>query len=442
MKVTSNNHDKVSARLTVSVEKNDYKDKVEQTLKEYAKKANIPGFRKGKAPLSMIKKQHEAGVAYEEINKMITQALYGYIADNKLKIVGQPVPQPVDDLDLNADEISVDFEIGFEPEFEPDLASYEETHYKVEAQDKEINQSIDNMRKRFATKIPQDKVAKNSNVVVKITDVVAEGEEAGFDPKTPTIKEESKEAFALLKGKKAGGSIKVEKAELEKNEELSKSLGFYEGQVEKIKGTEIEIVINEVYEQQLAEIDQDLFDKVYGKGVIKSEEELRERVKKELDDYFQQNADVFFVNNVLEKIVAEKDIVLPEEFLIKWLQFSNENITTPEQAKEIFDKQQEQMKRQIIEGKLRIKYDIKVDYQEVLEQAELYLRNQFAVYGVHTLSEDQIKQYAVGMIKDKEQANRFSSEVAVTKIKDVVLDKAKKKEKKVSYDEFVKEMEK
>jgi trigger factor len=146
MNVTATNHDEVSALLTVTLEKSDYKEKVEKQLINYAKNAQVPGFRKGKVPLSMVRKQYEAGIAYEEINKQISDALNNYVNENKLRLVGQPVPQPVNDFNHNADSLSVAFEVGYEPEFTVDLTKYEAPHYKVEASDKEISTSVENMQ--------------------------------------------------------------------------------------------------------------------------------------------------------------------------------------------------------------------------------------------------------------------------------------------------------
>ena len=147
MNVTATNHDEVSALLTVTLDKSDYKEKVEKQLLNYAKNAQVPGFRKGKVPLSMVRKQYEAGIAFEEINKQVSEALNGYINDNNFRLVGQPVPQPVEQLDHNAEQLTVAFEIGYEPEFTIDLSKYEAPHYKVEASDKEIGLSIENMQK-------------------------------------------------------------------------------------------------------------------------------------------------------------------------------------------------------------------------------------------------------------------------------------------------------
>ena len=162
-----------------------------------------------------------------------------------------------------------------------------------------------------------------------------------------------------------------------------------------------------------------------------------EKVKSELDEYFQQNDDVYFVNKVLEQINEKEEVQLPETFLVKWLVFSNQNITSEEQAKEILEAEKKQIKYQIIEGKLMSDNDIKIDYAEVLAQAEQLVRNQLAIYGIHHLSDEEIQKYAVEMLKDQEQVRQVSSEVAMTKLKDIILEKATKKETKISHDEFL-----
>ncbi|HAV02587.1 MAG TPA: trigger factor, partial [Chryseobacterium sp.] len=428
MNVTATQHDDVSALLTVTLEKSDYKDKVEKQLINYAKNAQVPGFRKGKVPLSMVRKQYEAGIAFEEINKQVSEALNNYVNEHKLRLVGQPVPQPVDDLNHNAEQLTVAFEIGYEPDFTVDLSQYEAPHYKVEASDKEINQSIENMQKRFAEQQPQDAIGDDSHVALEISQVVEEGAEGEHHhaPKNVTIDSSKKEAFQLVKDLKMDGSVKVSKEELQKNEELAKELGFSKEEVEHLHHDEIEVKVKDFYGLKLAELNQELFNKVYGEDTVKSEEELREKVKTELDEYFQQNADVHFVNQILAQINEKEEVKLPETFLVKWLVHSNEQVQTEEQAKEILEAEKNQLKNQILEGKLMNDNDIQIDYADVLAQAEQLVRNQLAIYGIHHLPDEEVQKYAVEMLKEQEQVRQISSEVAMAKLKDVILEKAKK----------------
>ncbi|WP_284461968.1 trigger factor [Chryseobacterium sp.] len=444
MKVTAQNHDDVSALLTVTLEKSDYKEKVEKQLINYAKNAQVPGFRKGKVPLSMVKKQYEAGIAFEEINRQVSDALNNYVNENKLRLVGQPVPQPVNEFDYNADQLEVAFEVGYEPAFTIDLAKYEAPHYKVEASEKEITKSIENMQKRFAEQVPQDKITKDSYIALEVSQVVEEDAEGEHHhhPKNITVTAENKEAFKLVKALKMDGSVKVTKETLAGDEELAKELGFSKEEVEHLHHNEVEVKVKDFYSLNLAELNQDLFDKVYGEGNIKSEDELKEKVKTELDEYFQQNADVHFVNKVLEQVTEKEEVALPETFLVKWLMFSNQNIQSEEQAKEILEAEKNQLRYQIIEGKLMTDNEINLDYADVLAQAEQLVKNQLAIYGIHHLGEEEIQKYAVEMLKDQEQVRQISSEVAMAKLKDVILEKSSKKETKISHDEFLEELKK
>ncbi|MGA9212690.1 trigger factor [Kaistella sp.] len=444
MNVTATNHDEVSALLTVTLDKSDYKDKVEKQLHNYAKNATVPGFRKGKVPLSMVRKQYEAGIAFEEINKQVSDALNNYVTDNKLRLVGQPVPQPVDALDHHAEQLSVGFEVGYEPEFTIDLAKYEAPHYKVEASEKEIGQSIENMQKRFAEQVPQDAIAEDSTIALEVSQVIEEGAEGEHHhaPKTFTIDATRKAAFELVKALKKEESVKVSKADLEKNEELAKELTFSKEEVEHLHHDQIEVKVQDFFGLNLAELNQDLFDKVYGEGTIKSEEELKDKVKTELDEYFQQNADVHFVNKILAQINEKEEVKLPETFLVKWLMFSNEHVTSEEQAKEILEAEKNQLKYQILEGKLMNDNEITLDYADVLGQAEQLVRNQLAMYGIHHLPDEEVQKYAADMLKDQEQVRQISSEVGMAKLKDVILEKATKKETKISHDEFLEELKK
>ena len=444
MNVTATNHDEVSALLTVTLDKSDYKEKVDKQLMNYAKNAQVPGFRKGKVPLSMVKKQYEAGIAFEEINKQVSEALNNYVNENKLRLVGQPVPQPVDELDHNAEQLSVGFEVGYEPDFTIDLSKYEAPHFKVEASDKDINQSIENMQKRFAEQVPQDAIGDDSHVALEISQVVEADAEGSHNhpPKNVVVNLEKKAAFELVKSLKKDESVKVSKEELQKNEDLAKELGFGKEETEHLHHNEIEVKVKDFYGLNLAEINEELFNKVYGEGTVKTEEELRTKVKSELDEYFQQNADVHFVNKVLEQINTKEEVKLPETFLVKWLLHSNPEINDEARAKEILESEKNQLKFQILEGKLMNDNDIKLDYQDVLSQAELLVRNQLAMYGIHHLSDEEVQKYAIEMLKDEEQVRQISSEVGMAKLKDVILAKATKKETKISHDEFLEEIKK
>lgn len=444
MNVTAQNHDEVSALLTVTVDKADYKTNVEKQLHNYAKNAQVPGFRKGKVPMSMVRKQFEAGASIDEINKVVSEALNNYIKEQDLVLIGQPVPVPVDDVDLQAESIDLSFEVGYEPKFSIDLSSYEAPHYKVEAGEKEIMTSIENMQRRFSERETVEKAGKDSFFALSVEQVVEEDAEGEHHhhPNQVSVDKNGKELYDLVKGLKVDESITVKKADIQGNEELGKQLGFSKEQAEHLHHDEVKVTVTEIYNLKLHELNQTLFDNVYGEGKINSEEELKAKVKEELDEYFQQNADVHFVNKVIEQINEKENVVLPEAFLRKWLMFSNQNITSEEQAKEVLEAEKEQVKAEIIQGRLMKDNDINIDFSDILAQSEQIVRNQLAMYGIHHLPDEEIQKYAGEMLKDQEQVRQISGEVGMAKLKDVILEKATKKVSEISHDEFLEEIKK
>lgn len=442
MNVTKTNHDDVSALLTITLNKADYKEKVDESLSSYAKRATIPGFRKGKAPISLIKKQYEEAVTLEEINKQVSEALNKYTTDNNIRLLGQPIPQESQELDFNAEEVSVSFEIGFEPEFDIDLSKYSAEYFKVEASDKEIQKSVGNMQKRFAEKIAKSKATKNSHINFEVSEVVEEGEKATHKPKFLSATQENKAIFALIKDLKTDDSKEVSVEELTANDnELAKELGFHDIEITHFKGEKFKVTVKEIFELKDAELNQDLFDKIYGKDEIKSEEELKARVKSELDEFFQQNSDAVFVNKILEQIYKEDFLIVPEDFLVKWVMYSNADIKDEAQAKQIIENEKSFLKTQMVENKLRTKHDIQYDFEEVLNHAKISFRNQLMSHGVHHIGDAELHKYVLEMLRDREQMRRYSSEVLLVKIRSIVLEKASKTEKEISYDEFMKEIQ-
>ncbi len=437
MNITATQHDDVSALVNINLDKADYKEKIDKTLINYAKTAQMPGFRKGKVPLSIVKRKYEAGVAFEEINKIISDALNQYITDNKLRLIGRPVPVPSNELNYEADSLQVGFEIGYEPEIEIEVEKFSATHYVVEASDKEVAKSIENMQKRFATQEAQDTITDESFVTLTINKTDEETAENEEPLQLLIGKEKFPHIFGLIQDLKMNEKKEISIQEILDSEELSKEFSLPSKITDSPDGT-ILVEVSDFHKAIPAEINQDLFDKVYGKDVITSEENLKERVKTELDEYFQQSADVLFVNKVIEKIVKETEVKLPEEFLVKWLIFSKEGTISEDNAREILAKEKEIIKAQIIEGMLLNSNGIQLEFEDVLQQAELMIKNQLAMYGMHDLPEEEVRKYAVEHLKDEERAQQMGKEVAMMKLKEAIMEKAQKEDQVVSHDEFQK----
>jgi trigger factor len=437
MNITVKNHDEVSALLTVTVDRADYATKVEKALINYAKNATVPGFRKGKAPMSMIKRQFEEGLAFEEINKIVSEGINTHLDENKIRLVGQAIPVPVDEFNIHGEQINVSFELGFEPEFSVDLAKFEAPLYKVTASDKEINESISNMQKRFANQESQEAIADDSHIELALTPITAEPTEETLEEMPVTVSILQKEAFEKIKTVEADKKISLSVEDLQANEELAKQLNINPEVLAQNNFTGINVDIKNIYKLIPAELNQDLFDKVYGEGEVSSEDELKAKIKTELDEYFQDNANNFYSNTILERIAKETEIKLPETFLVKWLLHSNQNIRTEEQAQEILVKEKQIIKQQIIESRLFAENEIKIDYSDIIAQAEASVRNQLAMYGMHNLPDEQVQQFASEILKQEQQVRQIQADIVANKLKDVVLEKATKKEEVISHEDFI-----
>jgi len=436
MNITRENHDDVSALLTLTLDKVDYRENVEKTLLKYSKTANVPGFRKGKVPLSFIRKQYEAGVVYEEINKQVSEGINKYITENKLRLLGQAIPQTMEELDLNKDSLDFKFEIGFEPDISIDISKYEAPFYSVEATEEDIEENIKYMRERYAKQTPVDEADEDTFISVKIspTNEIEDHKDPDF-PKYATINKDNKEAFELLRGKKLGDKLIVSKKELQ-NEGLAEYFHI-DADSEKIDDSGINLIVEQLYNLELDELNQEFFDKIYGKDTVKSEEEFREKIKSEIEKSLNKTSEIYFFNKIIEKIVEEEEIKIPENFLIKWIMHSDDKIKSEDDAKNVLVDEIQKIKYQIVQGSLALDNNINVEYNDILEHSKENIKHQLEMYGIFDAKDEEIQKYAVESLKDQEQLRHKYLDVATEKLKVLILEKAVKKEEKVSKKDFM-----
>jgi len=435
MNITRESHDEVSALLTLTLDKADYKKNVEETLLKYSKNATIPGFRKGKVPLSLIRKQYEAGMVYEEINKKVSEGLNKYMSENNLRLLGQAIPQPIEELDYSKDSLDFKFEIGFEPEINIDISKYEAPYYTVESTKEDIDENIKYMRERFAKQLPIDNANENTFISVKINPSdEAETQENSNSPKYATINKDNKEAFELLKEKKVGDKLVLGKKELQ-----SKDLAdnFHIHNLDEIDDSGIIIVVEQLYNLELDDLNQEFFDKIYGKDSVKSEEEFREKVKSEIENSLNKSTEVYFFNKIIEQIIEKEEIKIPENFLIKWIMYNNNQIKSEDEAKTILEEDIRRIKYQIVQGNLAKDNNISIEYKDVLEYSKKNIKHQLESYGILDAKDEEIQKYAVESLKEDEQLRQRYLDVTIEKLKGLILEKAIKKEEKVSNKVFM-----
>ncbi|WP_019037096.1 trigger factor [Psychroflexus tropicus] len=435
MNITREDKDQLNSVVKINIEKEDYSPKVEKVLKDYRKTANIPGFRKGMVPMGMIKKQYGQAVLVDEVNKLLQDSLNSYITEEKLDILGNPLPKPQDDLNWDADDYTFEFELGLAPEFDVTLEGEGPvTYYNISADEEMIDNQIKTIQRQYGKLVTQEEV-KEEYTVVGTFHNVEEGieNEATFKVEDIDGKTNKKE----LLGAKVGDQVTLKSNKLFKDDEtLARHLGVEKVKAEGLK-VDLTFTIKEINEQILAELNQELFDKAFGEGEVTSEKEAREKIAEQSKQTFQQQGDQQFFNDVTEHLIEKANIDLPSEFLQKWLQTQGEKQLNEEEAKEEYEKSEKGIKYQLIEAKIAKDNDLKVEVEDVKKVAKEKIKMQMMQFGQMDFPEDQMDGIVQNLMSNQEQVRQFSEEVMVQKLLELYKDKMEVKEKEVTYKEFV-----
>ncbi|GAA3556409.1 trigger factor [Snuella lapsa] len=438
MNITRENVDALNAVVKVDIAKEDYSDKVEKILTDYRKTANIPGFRKGHVPMGMVKKQYGKAVLVDEVNKLLQDALNKYLTEEKLDVLGQPLPKPQDNIDWDAEGFTFEFELGLAPEFEVELNGKKAiTRYNIVADDKMIDEQIERIQKQYGKLVSQDVVENNS----EITGTYKNEEKEIDNTVTLTLdKFKGKATAKQFVGAKVGDVIVLNTKGLYKDDhELMHALKVGHDEAH---GLDIEVTfaITEINKRELADLDQELFDKLFGKDIVKSVTELKAKIKEDAEKQFVQQADQKLLNDVTEYLVENTKFDLPVEFLQKWLQTAGEQPLDSDQAKEEFEKSEKSLRYQLIEGKLITDNDIQVTIDDIKGHAREMIKAQMAQFGQLDPSDKELDDIAARVLSNQDEARRISEQLISQKLLELYKEKANIKVKELSYEDFVKEV--
>ena len=439
MNITRQDIDALNAVLKIDIAKEDYSAKVEKLLTDYRKTANIPGFRKGQIPMGMVKKQYGKAILAEEVNKILQAELNKYLTESKLDILGNPLPRMQDNIDWdNTEDYSFEFELGLSPKFDVDLKSKKAiTQYNIVANDKMLDDQIVNIQKQYGKLSPQDAIVKDSEITGTFTNE-AEGVENKFNFTLDLIKGKTNEKKFV--GAKIGDQINLKTKGLFKDD--ANLVNALKIEQEKANGLDIDVVIeiNEVNSRALAELDQELFDKLFGKDAVKSVSEVKNKIKEDAEKQFAQQSDQKFLNDVTEYLVDNTKFDLPTEFLTKWMQTAGENKLTLDEAKAEFAKSEKSLRYQLIEGKLMQDNDLKVDFEDVKENAKNMIKVQMAQFGQTNPAEKELEDIAARVLSNQDEVRKISEQVVSQKLLALYKEKANVKTKELSYEAFVTEV--
>ena len=438
MNITRENVDALNAVVKVNIAKEDYSEKVEKILMDYRKTANIPGFRKGHVPMGMVKKQYGKAVLVDEVNKLLQDALNKYLTEEKLDVLGQPLPKPQDAINWDADTLSFEFELGLAPEFEVSLKSKEPiTHYNIVADAKMIDEQIERIQKQYGKLISQNEVEKDS----EITGVFKNEEREIENKVTLTLdKFKGKATEKQFIGAKVGDVISLQtKGLYDDDHELMHALKLGHDAVHGLN-IEVAFTISEINKRALADLDQELFDKLFGKDVVKSVSELKDKIKEDAEKQFAQQAEQKLLNDVTEHLVENTKFDLPATFLQKWMQTAGEQPLDSQQAKEEYEKSEKSLRYQLIEGKLITDNKIQVTMDDIRNHSREMIKAQMAQFGQLNPSVEELDSIAARILSNQEEARRISEQLVSQKLLALYKEKANLKVKELTYEAFVKEV--
>ncbi len=433
MNVTRKDVDALNAVLTVEIKQEEITPQVETVLKDYRKRANIPGFRKGNIPMGVVKKQYGQAVLVDEVNKALQKSLNDYLNSEKIDILGNPLPVPVDEIDWTAESYSFNFELGLTPKVEVKLPNKKAvTRYEIVTDDAFVTEQLERLQKQYGSLVPTEKLSNDTELTVG---VVFEGSEENKSATFSVDELKSKKALSAFKNATIGDVLTLSTKGLFKEEQV---LGRVMGTVPE-KAIELSLTLQERNNRVLADLDQEFFDKVFGKDAVKSVTECKDKLKEDASGHFETQANQKFINDISEHLIDNTKFSLPDAFLKKWMQTAGENPISAEEAEAEYAKSERGLRYQLIESNLIQENNLQITMEEVENFAKDLLKKQMLQFGRTDVQEEELNDIASRILGNQEEVKRISDQLMSEKMRQLFLEKGNIKVKKVNYDTFIKE---
>ena len=444
MNITKESTGDLTATIKIELKEDDYQEQVKKVLKDYQRKANIPGFRAGKVPFGMINKMYGKAVMAEEINKVVSDSLNQFIVDEKLDILGYPLPntEKSETIDFdNQKEFEFFFDIGLSPEFEIALNDkVKANYYEIKADEEIVNKYLDDLRSRHGEISNPEVVEEGDTVKGELVELDEEKnpKENGFNRTSAfalsTIK--LKTELKKFMGKKVGGELIFNPMKATKSAiDTATMLGISTEEAEKIDSN-FSYTITEITRRKPAELTPEFFKIIYPQDKIENEEQLKERIKKDAEISFVAESDRQFMNNAVEKLVEMAKIDLPDEFMKRWILENGQGKMTEEQIESQYDSYSNSLKWQLIEAKLVKEHSIKVSEEDVRNQIKSYFSSMQEKQDEET--EKRMDEIVNSIMQNREETKRIYDQLYDKKLLDLFKENIKQVKKSVTYDEFVK----
>jgi trigger factor len=444
MNITRENIDDLNAVLKIEIRKPDYEDKVETVLKDYRKKATIKGFRPGMVPIGLVKKMHGKAVQVDEINKIVTETIQKYITDEKIEILGDPIPKANDQEKIDFDtqeDFTFSFELGLAPVIELKLSKNNKVNlHEIIIDEKMKSDYLDNYTRRYGELRKADLTEEKDVIKGKIEAVDKNGD---VIPEGPSVEDTSlgidiikdKKIKKQFIGKNQNDSIDFDlKKAFPNDTEVAGILHKKKEEVAELEGN-FRFTINEISRFHPAELGKELFDRVYGEGVVNSEAEFMKKIEDEIAINLKRESDFKLMMDIKNLAIEKTDFQIPEEFLKRWLLKVNEK-TTQEQIEKEFGSFRKDLKWQLIRNKVARDNEVKITEEELLKEAENITRYQFQKYGLFYATDEQISNYAKETLKRKDDAKKIADKILEEKVILLMKELVKLENKSVTVEEF------
>lgn len=444
MEITPKQIDDLNIHLTVKLGKDDYQDAYEQALKRYRKQVNMPGFRKGNVPMSLVQRQYGKSILAEEINRVLNDGLYNHIQDSKLSILGNPLPietdAPEGDWD-NPDTFEFQYEIGLAPKIDlNEITKNPPVRFKVKADDKMLNEHIDDLARRHGKLEIREVSEEHDLVIAKLAEVDGNGEliEGGIESETtfPIDNMENPEFKASLIGLKVGDEFIVSHESFsEDHDTVASRLGISHEQVHHLTN-EFRLHVKEIKRLVPHEVNQSLFDKVFGVDEVTDIDGFRSKLASQLENMFQRDSEFLFKRQFSEGILDKLDTPLPDAFLKRWIQMTNDKPITSEQIEQEYSGYSRHLRWQLIEGMVIRENNIRITEEEIHEQTKGMIGAQYAQYGI-PLEGEILDNIAKNSLSDRKERQRVIDILQENKVIEALTASVNPAEQEISFDDFL-----
>ena len=426
MNISQEKIDSLNAVVTINIKPEDYQPRVEKAIKDHAKKAKIPGFRPGMVPPAHIKKMYGKSILVDEVNNLLSDTLNNYINEQQLEVLGQPLPKMDDSKQYNwdfADDFEFNYEVGLAPAFEVDFSSKDKvTQYVIKADKETLESRIKNIRKSYGKMTNPDVSADGDVLYAELVQLSPDGSvfDGGVSNTTSVrldqVQDEKikKSLIGLKKGDEV--TLDIQKAYNNDATRIAAILKVDDETAAELKSN-FRLTVKNVNRLEESDLNQEFFDKLFGEGTVTTEEEFRNKITEEVEAMFAQDAERKLQNDLYKLAIEKATFQLPDEFLKRWLKATNEKLTE-EELTGGYEDFAKNLKWTLLENKIIKDNKIEIKYEEVFAAAKQRLEAQFRMYSPQALSEEQLGQYTVQYLQNKDEANKIFEEVKALKALD------------------------